>query len=247
MNIYSPSLQVTVYGNFDVVQQTGNVSFPSNGTWYNLFTGTTLTVFGYTASVTLNPGEFYVYVNLQNVLPVSWVDFTGHYQNGGTVALNWSATNELSNDHYDIERSIDGKNFTDVGTVDALRAANGKGVYNYIDVTAPEGKIYYRIKQLDVTGKYSFSKVIAVESSIKTNSWHTFYAGGVVKVLAQTDMNRMNVVLQDASGKVLARQNANNVTNGQVLQLATNTYSKGLYLITVSSDKGIRTDKVIVR
>ena len=247
MNIYSPSLQVTVYGNFDVVQQTGNVSFPSNGTWYNLFTGTTLTVFGYTASVTLNPGEFYVYVNLQNVLPVSWVDFTGHYQNGGTVALNWSATNELSNDHYDIERSIDGKNFTHVGTVDALRAANGKGVYNYIDVTAPEGKIYYRIKQLDVTGKYSFSKVIAVESSIKTNSWHTFYAGGVVKVLAQTDMNRMNVVLQDASGKVLARQNANNVTNGQVLQLATNTYSKGLYLITVSSDKGIRTDKVIVR
>lgn len=68
MSVYSDSLQVMVYGNFDVNAQTGNISFPSTGTWYNLFTGTTKNVTTTNLqSVTLQPGEYYVYVN-KNIL-----------------------------------------------------------------------------------------------------------------------------------------------------------------------------------
>jgi 1,4-alpha-glucan branching enzyme len=64
MSVYSTSLQVMVYGNFDVAQQTGNISFPSTGTWYNLFTGATISVTTTNLqSVTLQPGEYYVYIN----------------------------------------------------------------------------------------------------------------------------------------------------------------------------------------
>lgn len=64
MSVYGDSIQVMVYGNFDVVQQTGNISFPSTGTWYNLFTGATKTVNTTSLqSVTLAPGEYYVYTN----------------------------------------------------------------------------------------------------------------------------------------------------------------------------------------
>ncbi len=64
MSVYSTSLQVMVYGNFDVAQQTGNISFPSTGTWYNLFTGATINVTTTNLqSVTLQPGEYYVYIN----------------------------------------------------------------------------------------------------------------------------------------------------------------------------------------
>ncbi len=247
MNLWSSTLQVTVYGNFDVVQQSGNVSFPSNGTWYNLLTGTTISVSGYTKSVTLNPGEYYVYVNLQNALPVSWIDFTDQYEAGGTVALNWSTTNEMSNDHYDIERSIDGKNFSHVASVYAIKSVSGKGSYNYKDVTTPAGTVYYRIKQLDVTGKYSFSKVIVVTTDTRTNLWRTFYTGSGIRVAIQTNVNNATIAIRDVSGKVLAQKSASNLTNGQTIDIPTTGYAKGLYLISISTEKGERTDKVIVR
>ena len=153
----------------------------------------------------------------------------------------------MSNDHYDIERSSDGKNFTHIGSVTAQRGVSGKGDYNFTDVTAPAGKIYYRIKQLDVTGKYSFSKVIYVETDVKTSFCRTFYTGSGVKLIAQIDMNKVNVTLRDASGKLLTQQTINNVSNGQSFEIPTSTYAKGLYLVTVSSEKCNRTDKVVIR
>ena len=248
MNLWSDTLQVTVYGNFDVVQQTGTVSFPSLGTWYNLFTGTTMNVTNYNTTVTLNPGEYYVYVNLQAALtvPVRWIDFVAHYENGGNVLLNWSATNEITDDHYDVERSIDGINFTHIGAVDAAKSAASSSSYSFEDVSAPAGKVYYRIKQVDVNGQYIFSKVIAVTTDSRTNLWHTFYAGTSVKVVMQANMDKVNIAIHDASGKLLTQQSASNTTVGQQIEIPTNGFAKGLYLISVTSEKGSRTDKVIV-
>ncbi len=248
MSVYSTQLQVMVYGNFDVVQQTGSISFPSTGTWYNLFTGATInvTTTGY-QNVTLNPGEYYVYVNQQAALPVSWIDFTAQYENGGAVLLNWSTANEAANDHYDIERSIDGKNFIHVGAVSAIKIVSSKSLYNFKDATAPSGRVYYRVKQVDVTGKFSYSKIVTVTTDARTNSWHTFYTGTDVRVAMQSDNNKVVISVRDASGKLLAQQSAGNVTNGQTIDIPVSKYAKGLYLITVSSDQGNRTDKVMVK
>jgi len=69
MSNYSSSLQVMVYGNFDVVQQTGSISFPSTGKWYNYLTGDSINVTTTNLqSVTLQPGEYYVYVNIGGTL-----------------------------------------------------------------------------------------------------------------------------------------------------------------------------------
>jgi glycosidase len=247
MNLWSTTLQVTVYGNFDVAQQSGTISFPSNGTWYNFFTGATINVSNYTYNVTLNPGEYYVYVNLPNALPVSWIDFSAQYQNGGTVLLNWTTANELANDHYDVERSIDGKNFTHLGAVSAVKNVTSNSIYNFNDATAPAGKVYYRVKQVDVTGKYSYSKIVAVTTDARTNSWHTFYTGTSVRVALQSDITKVVITLRDASGKLLVQQSAGNASNGQTIDVPVGKYAKGLYLITVSSDQGSRTDKVMVK
>ena len=249
MNLWSDTLQVTVYGNFDVVQQTGTVSFPSLGTWYNLFTGATMNVTSYNMSVTLNPGEYYVYVNLAAAVtvPVRWLDFTAQPENGGTVLLNFTTTNEMTNLQYNIERSTDGINFTQIGSIDAVRSAANSSTYSYNDITAPTGKVYYRIKQVDATGQYTYSKVVSVTINSGNGLWHTYFAANSVKIAIQADMNKVNIILRDALGKVLTAQSASNVTNGQVFEIPTNSYSKGLYLISVSSEIGSRTDKVIVK
>ena len=56
-------LSVAVIGNFDVVPTTGSVSFPSAGTWYEYFTGSTISATGSAQSITLQPGEYHVYLS----------------------------------------------------------------------------------------------------------------------------------------------------------------------------------------
>ncbi len=63
MLVNDPSLRIMVVGNFDVVQQTGTVTFPVSGTWYSYLTGSLFTANGGSQSITLQPGEYYVYTD----------------------------------------------------------------------------------------------------------------------------------------------------------------------------------------
>ena len=57
------SLKLTVIGNFDVNAVSGTVTFQNAGTWYSYMTGTTRTATGTAETITLQPGEYYVYTN----------------------------------------------------------------------------------------------------------------------------------------------------------------------------------------
>ncbi len=63
LKLVTDSLNVVVIGNFDVIANTVNVSFPNVGTWYSYLTGTTRTATGATETINLQPGEYYVYTN----------------------------------------------------------------------------------------------------------------------------------------------------------------------------------------
>jgi hypothetical protein len=63
LQVSSDSLKITVVGNFDVTTTTGSVTFQNSGTWYNYLNGGTRTASGASESITLQPGEYYVYTN----------------------------------------------------------------------------------------------------------------------------------------------------------------------------------------
>ena len=93
---------LVVIGNFDVVPQTGSVTFPVAGTWYDFFGNSTHTATGALQSFTLQPGEFHVYIN-RNVNKVGSTPDTNVPWNGATLAAklfpnpaNTSSVIELS-------------------------------------------------------------------------------------------------------------------------------------------------------
>ena len=97
-------------------------------------------------------------------LPVQLTTFQGKTTQAG-VALNWTTASEQHNDHFVVERAA--------GTPDAFQALSiikGAGTsdqghqYQFVDCT-PGGLRYYRLRQVDVDGKESFSPVVAVEAS----------------------------------------------------------------------------------
>lgn len=63
LTVTSDSLNIVVIGNFDVTPQSGTVTFPSPGTWYSYLTAGTRTATGAAESISLQPGEYYVYTN----------------------------------------------------------------------------------------------------------------------------------------------------------------------------------------
>jgi 1,4-alpha-glucan branching enzyme len=82
IQVNTDSSKLCVIGNFDVTSQTANVTFPEAGTWYDYLDGTTITATGSAQSITLQPGEYHVYLN-RNVVntvttPVSSIAVPGN-------------------------------------------------------------------------------------------------------------------------------------------------------------------------
>jgi hypothetical protein len=97
----------------------------------------------------------------ENPLPVSLVTFNAALQNNSTVLLSWTTASELNNDYFTIERSADCKVFEEISTIKGAGNSNKTIDYNYLDDNIsdfPNNYIYYRLKQTDYNGKYTYSK-----------------------------------------------------------------------------------------
>ena len=70
------SSQLIVIGNFDVTAQTSTVTFPTAGTWYDYLNGNTFAATGSSQNITLQPGEYHVYLNrnLTNAVTTPVID-----------------------------------------------------------------------------------------------------------------------------------------------------------------------------
>ncbi|MBC8172502.1 MAG: T9SS type A sorting domain-containing protein [Chitinophagales bacterium] len=104
-----------------------------------------------------------VTVTAPNILPVELVNFTGALVNE-VVELNWTTVTEIENDKFIIQKSIHSeKTFFDIGSVEAGGNSTAMQSYYFIDEEPTAGLLYYRLKQLDTDGSYSYSKTIAVQ------------------------------------------------------------------------------------
>lgn len=92
------------------------------------------------------------------VIPVTITSFTAVKKNE-SVLLNWYATYETNFKEYEIQRSTDGINFSSIGTVKGTNLSN----YAFTDQHLPIGPVvYYRLKMIDIDGKYKLSRIAAV-------------------------------------------------------------------------------------
>jgi len=102
-------------------------------------------------------------IGSSGALPMTWVYFNGTGCNGKTC-LEWATSNELNTDKFVVERSINNQSYI---AVDSIAANNLAGIHTYHytdDFTAPV--LYYRIRQKDIDGRYSFSRTVKIENAI---------------------------------------------------------------------------------
>ena len=101
--------------------------------------------------------------NCLSILPVELLSFSAE-RNNRYVDLSWITATEINNDYFTVERSLDGINFTVIGSMPG--SGNSSIILNYklIDSSPIENEIsYYRLKQTDFDGAYSYSDIVSVK------------------------------------------------------------------------------------
>lgn len=92
-------------------------------------------------------------------LPVTWQYFSAH-QEGKNVRLNWQTSNETEHDYYVVEWSTDGQHFLPLATVRLPSTPSATVMqYTHIHQQPTNGSNYYRIRQVDLDGAFSFSSI----------------------------------------------------------------------------------------
>lgn len=98
--------------------------------------------------------------NGQGVLPVRFISFTAGLDRSSAVQLKWEIAGEEKITNYLVERSLNAREFTSIGKVNA----SNQKTYSYTDNTPVSGPAYYRIKAIDADGKVIYTNAVKVSS-----------------------------------------------------------------------------------
>lgn len=186
---------------------------------------------------------------IKSSLPVTWLSFTAEKVGSNSVLLNWSTANELNNDHFEVERSADGSSFVMITSVKAGTNPNQVQQYSFTDKAALIGNNYYRIKQVDHDGHFTYSDVKLVMIDGKSNlfSIRPNPAVNNAILLAATRLNNVQVSLVNTNGKMVYSISKTLVNAGDALIIPVNNLAKGVYIVQIKSDEGNKTEKLVVQ
>lgn len=186
-------------------------------------------------------------------LPIQLLSFTAK-GNGQQVELSWSTAAEINNDYFTVERSADGEQFEALSKVDGSGTSSNTQHYQYDDLSPLKGISYYRLKQTDFDGHYSYSEIRAVTlgnkpdlpaliiNSVGPNPFEDRLSVSISNNSAGT------VLLQliDAAGKSVFSKKEQISAGTTVIELSgINNPEAGTYLLHVSCDGKVTTKKVI--
>ncbi len=193
-----------------------------------------------------NPGEAYnsastvkfdmLSVSASSILPVTVSDFTGFYANKTSV-LKWTAANEINMRKYIVERSEDGRVFTEIGFVNAT----GSTEYSYPDVTSKTSINFYRLKIAGIN-ETKYSAIIKIASEVVAAKLNIYPSPAVNAVNAEfiSQQKRIaNVQMTNSGGRVVFQKNIQVQQGYNNLVFEINNFSKGMYNLKITMGTNI--------
>jgi Secretion system C-terminal sorting domain len=164
------------------------------------------------------------------VLPVAFDYFKAEQQQPYTVRLEWATLVENNSSSFIIEKSIDQKTWSQIGTVLSRGNSNGRTVYSHIDLQPVNGYNFYRLKQVDLDGQVVYSEVVRYNNQVRKNL--TVFPNPVADMVQlygkEPFKAGQTIQVIDAKG---TRVKTITLTGGNRLQMDFSGYSSGLYLL----------------
>ncbi|MDE3183665.1 MAG: T9SS type A sorting domain-containing protein [Bacteroidota bacterium] len=182
-----------------------------------------------------------VYFKASGALGVNLINFKGRNQDNKNALLSWTTTGEINNDRFEIQRSGPNTDFKTKGTVQGNGTTSKTHNYFFTDNFPEDGNNYYRLREVDINGTFSYSPVVLVRFNFKKITIYPNPAHDKIYIRNNDNFSKgkiINVQLMDFNGKVLFKKQFQ--TNG-VNIITFNIPAKiinGIYILMVTNSDG---------
>jgi len=191
---------------------------------------------------TIATGLSYQYISLYDysTVPVELVSFTANVA-GSNVVLDWQTVTETNNSGFDIERSEDNANFVRIGFVPGSGTTTETRSYSYTDNLVSGGTYYYRLKQIDYDGSYTYSDVVEVDLGLPTqftieqNYPNPFNPSTTIRFATPVDAKVIINVYNLVGEKVSEVVNNNHSAGAHVVVFDASDLTSGIYFYRIDA------------
>lgn len=187
-----------------------------------------------------------------NPLPIELVSFSAEPTKDETVKLNWITAVEIQNDHFTIERSVNGTDFVEVTRVAGKGNSSETSYYNALDLQPNKGTNYYRLKQTDYNGEFTYSDIISVNfGEVTVEPTVTVYPNPVNNSSAVTisltnasaELTEVKMI-EVSTGRLIHKETFTG--NNNQMPLPTNL-SAGMYILQATHAGSTTNTKLLVK
>lgn len=188
-----------------------------------------------------------VTVNIFGTLPVEILPLTAQV-GSNNILLNWATAMEQNSDHFEIERSADGRNFVAFGTVGAAGESNSRINYSWNDESPFANANYYRIKVVSRDGSVQYSNVVLVRLNVATMQVQLYPnpTNDNSKLQLQSPVSgRVKISVYNAMGQVVLQQNGRMVAGTSIIDLNLGRQAAGTYMVLVQTDTETKTVQLV--
>ena len=234
--------QATFTGNSYVLPLNIGIVTPAmNGYKYRLVVSTSLVGLSNPDCIYFN--DYSLVVASCGPLPVQLTSFNGRYSAGKSL-LDWQTSQEINSDHFDLFRSTDGADFNKVATIRSSGNSSTIKNYSYQDnISGTNGNyVYYRLKQVDIDGKATFSPVLKLAlGSSKITVFEVFPNPFTNNFTVSFNTNRTataTLKIQNSAGHLMYTKTISVIKgNNSIVMNNLPALSSGIYYVTILNDE----------
>lgn len=202
------------------------VAHKSGSNWLNEGTaGTGTTAAGSVTSNSLSSWSPFTIGTVLAILPLKWIELNGKLNQSNNATITWKVE-ERNVILYEIEKSMDGIHFTNIGNTKSK--GDGGNSYAFTDPSAYQQTTYYKIKQTDIDGSYTYSSILKISGTQQNNSID-IYPMPFTDAFTVRSYKTQKAVIADAAGnllQVIQLREGNNTVN-------TSRLSTGIYFLRI--------------
>lgn len=145
------------------------------------------------------------------LLPIALSSFTVQNK-ASNNQLHWQTSSEINNHYFDIEHSLDGTDFYSIGRKEGAGNSNTKLDYHFVHQNVKSRMHYYRLKQVDYDGQYSYSDIKSVLVKEESNDI-TIYPNPASSEVTIYSTQPTELQVLDVYGRLLKSQNISEGSN----------------------------------
>lgn len=221
--------------------------YRSNSNSFSITTGTFSSVGTYNLRLTADAltgcpaSARSISIEVKGALPLTLLSFSGNYANE-RVNLFWTTTEEKEVSHFEIERSTDGIRFNTIGNLPIQNTTVSEHQYSYVVNGQLQAPAYFRLKIVDIDGKYEYSRVLMIKPGTQS--------GAVLKALPNPfaqqlymqyhapQSGRIHIRIMDAGGIQVYQRVLQVIAGENLLPVKESaTWASGHYFIHVLDER----------